>query len=91
MDVATLAASAVVIIQFIKTKILAAVWDKLGSVVQYGISVLVCAGVVIYHALALSIPFNFNLLWLFIEVVTIATGGYKLATQLWPGLNSVSK
>ena len=92
MDIVTLAAAAGVIIQFIKTKILMAVWDKLGAAVQFGISILVCAGVVVYNALQLGVPFNLNLVWILVEVVIAVTGAYKIASQLWPGIKApVSK
>jgi hypothetical protein len=92
MEIVALAASAAVIIQFIKTKILVAIWDKLGGAVKFGISVLVCAGVVVYKAIALSVSFNLNLIWILVEVVIAVTGAYKLASAFWPGLKApVSK
>lgn len=88
LTVAAAAAIVLVIVQFVKEKIIPGLWDKFGDMAKLVTSVLASVGVTLYKYLILeSLPINFGALTFCINVVILATVGYSVAKGIAPTLS----
>jgi len=88
LTVAAAALIAVAIVQFIKGKVIPAIWDKLGDAGKFAVTVLASAGVTLYKYIFLeSLPLNFGAIAFCVEVVIAATVGYEVLKGVAPTLS----
>lgn len=88
LSVAAAVAIVIVIVQFVKEKIIPGLWDKLGDLAKFVVSVLASVGVTVYKYLILEhLAVNFGTLTFCIEVIIGATIGYSVLKGIAPTLS----
>lgn len=85
MDVAGLVAATVAAAQIVKKMIEKATGHAVSTIVGTVIACVVGTVVVAFKAIEVGVPFDATLLILWIQVLILAVGGFKVAKALFPG------
>lgn len=87
MTIIQAAAVVAAIVLFLKEKLIPGIWDKLGDIGKFAITILAAAGVTVYKYMTEGLPFNIETIWFFIQVAIAATSGYLALKAAAPNIS----